>query len=194
MIQFGACLFLLAAVLGIGLTGFALALAICLALREVVPEIVVVILSFPIWAVCTAGVAWVVTRALRAAEERRRRAFLQRPVLSEDDFCGHFGPELRPVAASLRQEVAGLIGNAEVSGRLMPADPIRQTSLVGSVEVDDLDWVTWLTKLEARFGASVPQELTRDASGEQLVRALGRRAPAAGAPQPGSDAGGTTGP
>jgi hypothetical protein len=185
--QSGACLFLLTAILGIALAGFGLTFAICLALREVVPEIVVVILSFPIWLVCTLGLAWGVARGLKALEERQRQRFLQKPVLSEEEFCGHFDPELRPVAAVVRQELAGLLGNAEVSGRLGPGDPIRQTCLLLSLPPDDLDWVEWLMKLEARFGARVPHELAREATCEQLVRGLAQRAaPGEAPPQSGA--------
>jgi hypothetical protein len=182
----GACLFLLAALVGIGLVGFALTLAICLALREVVPEIVLVIISFPLWCVCSLGVAWGVARGLRALEQRRRRRFLQKPLLSEEEFCGHFEPELRPLAAVVRAEVAARIGNAEVSGRLVPGDPIRLTCFSVSEWIDDLDWVEMLMKLEARFTAQLPNELARDASCEQLVRGLARgSAPGDAPPQAG---------
>ncbi len=184
MAAFGACLFLLAAALAIGLIGFALTLAICLALRDFVPAIVLIVASFPLWCGCSLGVAWLVGFGQRKVEERRRQRLLQRDPLDDEEFCRHFEADLRGIASAVREEVGRRIGKAEVAGRLGPTDPIRVTCGLMSVTINDIDWVELLAKLEQHYGAQVPDALLYgDATFEQLVSCLAGKVSASSASQ-----------
>lgn len=175
MPTFGACLFLLAAILGLGLVGFALTAAICLALRDFVPDMVLIVGVGPLWCVCTLGVAWLVGRVLRAKEEKAGRQFLQRGELDDETFRGLFDAEVASIALTVRREIGGRIKKEDVTRRLLPSDPIRQTCWLMLIEIDDLDWVELLMKLEGRFGLSLPDTLLPDATLSELVNCLARR-------------------
>jgi hypothetical protein len=164
-----SCLILLGRALLVGIIGYLLTVAICLAicwvalgaLRDLLPSdalmVGMICVGLPLWPVCSFVTWWVLFEFPRARREAAmRETFMRRGPLTEEAFNSQCSQPR--VTAEVRAELRRFIGCSDVADRLLPSDPIRATCELAGFDPDDLVWAEFLLRLESRFGVRFPDE------------------------------------
>jgi hypothetical protein len=151
------------------LLGFALGSALLDVMPAELLIALVVLVTFLLWGVFSFVGASVLAAVLARREAALRQRFERRTALADNEFTRLMPESEAAVAAAVRAELGRFVGHTEVTGRLLPADPVRATCRLAGFDPDDLDWAEFLLALEARFGVLIPDEADREATIGQLI-------------------------
>ena len=131
-----------------------------------------VLLTFLLWGLFTLAIGHALAFIKCSRIAARRRQFEARPTLTDDEFARLFPNTVSDAPTVVRAEIERFSGRVDVSRRLVPADPVRDTCWPFGFCPDDLDWAKFLGVLEVRFGVRIPDEAFRpfeDPTVAQLV-------------------------
>jgi hypothetical protein len=115
-----------------------------------------VLLTFLLWGLFTIAIGRALAYIERSRIAARRRQFEERPTLTDEEFARLFPNTVTDVPTVVRTELERFSGRVDVSLRLLPADPVRDTYWLFGFCADDLDWAQFLSALEVRFGIRIP--------------------------------------